>query len=309
MPSTLDLRRGQVVGDASRRAVNLNTVTKAVANTTYAPIASPVFTGDPKAPTPAPGDSDTSVATTAFVHAAVAAGGPYLPTAGGSLTGTLNITNGGSLVADAGAPAASAYGVYGAQYSCAQLLCFNAYFDSGAAFRTRTTGISHYINADNTGNFTLNIASAPAAAGAVASSTPRFQVQSGGACVNTTGSWTTFSDASVKTDVRPYERGLDAILALRPVSFRYNEESPFGGDDAVRHGLMAQEVAPHIPEAVGRYRHITRDGREVDLATLDPGHMVYVLINSCKELAAKNSALETRLAKLKAEIDALKGAR
>jgi hypothetical protein len=34
-----------------------------------APLASPVFVGDPKAPTPATGDSDTSIATTAFVKA------------------------------------------------------------------------------------------------------------------------------------------------------------------------------------------------------------------------------------------------
>jgi hypothetical protein len=40
-----------------------------------APLASPTLTGDPKAPTPTAGDSDTSIATTAFVAAAVAAGG------------------------------------------------------------------------------------------------------------------------------------------------------------------------------------------------------------------------------------------
>lgn len=40
-----------------------------------APLASPTFTGDPKAPTPTAGDNDTSIATTAFVTAAVAAGG------------------------------------------------------------------------------------------------------------------------------------------------------------------------------------------------------------------------------------------
>ncbi len=33
----------------------------------FAPINSPVFTGDPQAPTPPPGDSDGSLATTAFV--------------------------------------------------------------------------------------------------------------------------------------------------------------------------------------------------------------------------------------------------
>jgi hypothetical protein len=38
-----------------------------------APLASPTFTGTPAAPTPAPGDSDTSLATTAFVTAAISA--------------------------------------------------------------------------------------------------------------------------------------------------------------------------------------------------------------------------------------------
>jgi hypothetical protein len=38
-----------------------------------APLNNPVFTGDPKAPTPAPGDNDTSIATSAFVTAAIAA--------------------------------------------------------------------------------------------------------------------------------------------------------------------------------------------------------------------------------------------
>lgn len=36
-----------------------------------APLASPVFTGNPQAPTPSPGDNDTSIATTAFVANAV----------------------------------------------------------------------------------------------------------------------------------------------------------------------------------------------------------------------------------------------
>jgi hypothetical protein len=35
----------------------------------YAPLVSPIFTGDPQAPTPATADNDTSVATTAFVKA------------------------------------------------------------------------------------------------------------------------------------------------------------------------------------------------------------------------------------------------
>ena len=42
-------------------------------NTTYAPIASPTFTGAPAAPTPTIGDNSTNIATTAFVQSAIAA--------------------------------------------------------------------------------------------------------------------------------------------------------------------------------------------------------------------------------------------
>lgn len=54
-----------------------------------AKLNSPAFTGNPTAPTPSPGDSDTSIATTAFVAAAIAAIPPVsgLPAAvTGSLT-------------------------------------------------------------------------------------------------------------------------------------------------------------------------------------------------------------------------------
>lgn len=57
-----------------------------------APLASPVFTGDPKAPTPAVTDNDTSIATTAFVRGAMAqfgVGGTCTPYAGN--IDTLNI--------------------------------------------------------------------------------------------------------------------------------------------------------------------------------------------------------------------------
>ena len=56
----------------------------------YATIASPTFTGTPAAPTPSPGDNDTSIATTAFVAAAVAA----IPDDGMVSVGTATATSG-----------------------------------------------------------------------------------------------------------------------------------------------------------------------------------------------------------------------
>jgi hypothetical protein len=45
--------------------------TNGTLNVAYAPAVSPIFSGDPRAPTPTVGDNDTSIATTAFVQAAL----------------------------------------------------------------------------------------------------------------------------------------------------------------------------------------------------------------------------------------------
>ena len=70
-------------------------ITLAVADVSgAAPIASPTFTGDPKAPTPATSDNDTSIATTAFVKAqsylTSSALTPYARLDGATFTGQVN---------------------------------------------------------------------------------------------------------------------------------------------------------------------------------------------------------------------------
>jgi hypothetical protein len=69
-PGTLDTLNelAAALGDDPNFAA---TMTAALA--AKAPLASPTFTGSPAAPTPSPGDNDTSIATTAFVTAAIAA--------------------------------------------------------------------------------------------------------------------------------------------------------------------------------------------------------------------------------------------
>lgn len=69
-----------------------------IAPATKADLASPVFTGDPRAPTPATADNDTSIATTAFVknqgYATTTALGSYVLKAGDTMSGTLVNTAG-----------------------------------------------------------------------------------------------------------------------------------------------------------------------------------------------------------------------
>lgn len=69
---TLDELAAALGDDANFAA----TVTTALA--LKAPLASPALTGNPTAPTQAPGDNSTKIATTAYVEAAVTAGGASL---------------------------------------------------------------------------------------------------------------------------------------------------------------------------------------------------------------------------------------
>jgi Collagen triple helix repeat (20 copies) len=70
--SSLMLDSG-VVTTAARTLLDDVSIAAMLATLGAAPLASPIFTGDPQAPTPTAGDNDTSIATTAFVQAAVGA--------------------------------------------------------------------------------------------------------------------------------------------------------------------------------------------------------------------------------------------
>ena len=73
-----------------------------------APLASPAFTGNPTAPTPTAGDNDTSIATTAFVAASIAAVPAGAPAANLIINGDFRVNQGGYVSA-----AALSAGIYG----------------------------------------------------------------------------------------------------------------------------------------------------------------------------------------------------
>jgi hypothetical protein len=121
----------------------------------------------------------------------------------------------------------------------------------------------------------------------------RIQITTAGACLNTTGTWAAVSDRRLKTDIAPYERGLEAVLRLDPVRFRHTGKAGFVSDDFV-YGLIADDVAEVIPEFVGEIsmRLDPEDADPTPLRTLDTGFLTYVLINAVKDLAGQVAALK-----------------
>ena len=80
------------------------------------------------------------------------------------------------------------------------------------------------------------------------------------------GSWSNYSDARLKHDIAPLEGSLDRLLALRGVSFVYNDPAAIHELPGARIGMVAQEVEKVFPDWVevgaDGYRRLTFRGFE-----------------------------------------------
>jgi len=108
------------------------------------------------------------------------------------------------------------------------------------------------------------------------------------------------SDERLKEIASQYETGLNAIMQLDPINYRW--KSVTGLDTAsIFTGFSAQNVREAIPEAVGT------DAK--GFLTLSDRPVVATLVNAVKELAEENDLLKTQLqelASLKTEFNELK---
>ena len=114
----------------------------------------------------------------------------------------------------------------------------------------------------------------------------RLRIDGSGNCSNTTGTWAAISDAALKTDIADYTQGLASLLQLQPRTFHYT----FQPEDE-HFGLVAQEVEPFFPEIVGEVEG-GADGEGETVKTVDPGMLIYACINAIKELKAELDALK-----------------
>jgi hypothetical protein len=113
-----------------------------------------------------------------------------------------------------------------------------------------------------------------------------------GNAMNVTGVWNVFSDRRLKQDIAAYDEGLDTVVRLRPVTFRYNGVEGLPPGDELQVGLVAQEV-----EQVAPYMISTRAGQDLDdVKVMSPQAIPYMLINAIRQLETRVADLERELA-------------
>jgi hypothetical protein len=223
----------------------------------------------------ASGGTDAADAATARANLAV------VGTAGGTITGTLATPNPAPADATAGQFLSDFVGI-------SQSVLFNLY-NSPGGFRYRAAAGAARITANNVGKLSW-YNSVSGAAGAVASPVLMMEIDTTGSCYNKTGTWKTISATELKQDIVPYERGLASLCELEPVMFRYKAGAPFGSEDEpseVRIGLLAEQVEPHVPEIVG-----TAEIEGKEIRTIDPGSLIFSLLNAVRELSERLQVLE-----------------
>ena len=114
------------------------------------------------------------------------------------------------------------------------------------------------------------------------------------------------SDATLKSDIANLNYGLNAIMQLRPVSFKWIDGPDFG----TRLGLLAQEVKNVIPNVVADYEYVRNECggyRKIPATYLGIYYLdlIPVLIKGIQEQNFIISSQQSEITKLKNDMTAL----
>jgi hypothetical protein len=132
----------------------------------------------------------------------------------------------------------------------------------------------------------------------IGTTNPGYKLEVAGDAAKSSGgtTWINSSDERLKDITGQYDRGLDAIVSLRPVTFFYKEDNPRGlPTNEENIGFIAQEVQEIFPEAVsvGQDGYLDFNMHSVNVA----------VVNAIKELKAENDALRLENETLRQRIE------
>lgn len=108
------------------------------------------------------------------------------------------------------------------------------------------------------------------------------------------GTWTSTSDRRLKQDIRDYTDGLDALMQIRPVRYRYTEATGYNTETEYV-GVIAQELEQVTPYMVSAFE---KEGEE--FLAVDASSLTYLLINAVQEQ-------QEIIRRQQAQIDELRG--
>lgn len=124
----------------------------------------------------------------------------------------------------------------------------------------------------------------------------QLYLASNSAAKPSTNTWTIASDERVKTNINPYTKGLETILAINPVTYDYNGKAGFDPTSTGNIGVIAQDVLNIIPESINTYQAKLNeeDEEKTELYNFDSHALTFILINAIKQLNAEIELLKSK---------------
>ena len=112
----------------------------------------------------------------------------------------------------------------------------------------------------------------------------------------TSNTWTIASDSRVKTNINPYTKGLETILAINPITYDYNGKAGFDTAGTGNIGIIAQDVLNVIPESINTFyaKLNEEDEEKTELYNFDSHALTFILINAIKQLNAEIELLKSK---------------
>jgi len=95
------------------------------------------------------------------------------------------------------------------------------------------------------------------------------------------GNWAGFSDRRLKKDIAKFTDGLNEIIAINPVTYRYNEKARVKDTDKTYVGIIAQEMRQIAPYTIEESTFDNGTGETY--LSYDGSALVYMLVNAVKE--------------------------
>lgn len=117
------------------------------------------------------------------------------------------------------------------------------------------------------------------------------------------------SDKKLKSDIRSFDYGLDAILKIEPVFFKYNGKADIVSD-RTHVGVIAQDMRKVIPEIVEEWEFVKHDVanqnkvlKREDYLAVQSDAIQYVLVNAIKQQQGMIDALQKDNEEMRQKLD------
>lgn len=113
------------------------------------------------------------------------------------------------------------------------------------------------------------------------------------------GSWSALSDKRLKRDVKQFSDGLELIMQLRPVSFKYIKETDYEDIEKEYIGFIAQDVEKIAPYMVHISKNKIGSTNFQDTRLFDESALSKILVNAIQQQQQQITELNSELKQIK----------